>query len=363
VIQAYVFWVTDGDFCVRLKTIQTSDFHTTPNENMCFKAISIGSIAARRILKLKRFGRVHSVFRRVVNILTDNNQLISVVREDVGRGPINIVIRIPEDVNLPLTGVKKNCGVIKIDESIIIGNNALIISTKDAQKWPPQKLFRDSLQSIEKIRENLVVVKETVDSYGSLDGLGQLIDHVNNEHFVNSFAIEKLNQFARGAFPHILGLERAIKTGNLEGIRRNVVELIGLGPGLTPSADDVLCGLMISFVLMAENLSTCTCALIAKDFFSEVVMNIVSCVAGRTTLISEECLRLASVGEANESVINLVKRILMTEMDEVKKATMDVLTIGGSSGTDIVFGIFLGTQFFLDAFMFLRSQNGGKKYY
>jgi len=308
-------------------------------------AIFIGSTASRSFNQ-ERIGQVHSLFKRAFNVLTSDNQLISVVRGDVGKGPINIVTNLPQYLSMTSIGIRRNCEVLKVDDLIIVGNNILIISTKNAKQWKPRKEFQGNLLTIKKIRDNLMTVKEVTCSYGRFGGLGQLIEYVEDEH-LEKFVSNKLNLFVRMALPHILRLLKAIREGSSPDIKRSAKKLIGFGPGLTPSADDVLSGLMTSLSLIAENLDVNT------NFVSKVNKDITSCIPGRTTLISQEFLMHAADGEANEPIIALIERIMTAKTNEVENATKEVLAIGETSGTDIVLGILLGSKLLLDEIHYL----------
>ena len=312
------------------------------------EAIFIGSTAASRSSNQERIGQVHSVFRRAFNVLISDKQLISVVRGDVGKGPINIVTNLPQYISMTSIGVRKNYEVLKVDDLIVVGNNALIISTKNAKQWKPRKEFQGNLLTIKKMRDNLTIVKEVTFSYGRFGGLGQLIEYMEDEH-LEKFVSKKLNLFARMALPHISKLLKAIRAGSSQDIKRSAKKLIGFGPGLTPSADDMLSGLMTSLALMAENLDVNT------KFVSKINKDINSCIPGRTTLISQEFLMHAAAGEANEPIITLIEKILTAKPNEVENATKDVLAIGYASGTDIVLGILLGSQLLLDETQYLGT--------
>lgn len=313
------------------------------------EAIYIGSTAASRSFNRERIGQVHSVFRRAFNVLISDNQLISVVRRDVGKGPINIVTNLPQYISMTSIGIRRNYEVLKVDELIIVGNNSLIISTKNAKQWKPEKKFRGNLLTIKKIKDNLMIVKEVTCSYGRFGGLGQVIEYLEDGR-LEKFVDKKLNLFARIALPHISNLLKAIKAGSSQDIRRNAEKLIGFGPGLTPSADDMLSGLMTSLALIAVNF-------VSTNFVSKANEDITSCISGRTTLISQEFLMHAVAGEANEPIVTLIEKILTGKPNEVENATKHVLAIGDTSGTDIILGILLGSQLLLDETPYLDKNS------
>lgn len=321
----------DTDFCCS----------TTVTCPLYLEATSVGSTAARS-LNQDRIGQVHSVFTRVVNVLTSGNRLISVVGADVGNGPINIVTNLPQSMSMTSIGIRKNHEVLNVDGLMVLGKNILIISTKNAKEWKPQRIFRGgSLLAVKKIRDNLMTMKEVTCAYGRIGGLAQLIECVE-EGRLDKFASRELNPFAWRALPHLSMLMKTIRTGDYQDIKRSAQELVGLGPGLTPSADDVLSGLMASLTLISENLN------IFGDLVSEVNKSIISCIQGKTTLISQEFLMHAAVGEANEPILALIEKIVTARPNEVEEATKHVLAIGEASGTDVVLGIFLGSWLLLD---------------
>jgi hypothetical protein len=313
---------------------------TTVTCPLYLEATSVGSTAARS-LDQDRIGQVHSVFTRVVNVLTSGNRLISVVGADVGNGPINIVTNLPQSTSMASIGIRKNDEVLNVDGSIVLGNNVLIISTKNAKEWKPQRIFRGKVLAIKKMRDNLMTMREVTCAHGRFGGLAQLIEYVE-EGRLDKIAGQELNPFARRALPHLSMLMKTIRAGDYQGTKRNAQELVGFGPGLTPSADDVLSGLMASLTLISENLNIC------GDSISEVNKSIISCIQDRTTLISQEFLMHAAVGEANEPILALIEKILTARPNEVEETTKHVLAIGEASGTDVVLGIFLGSCLLLD---------------
>lgn len=117
-----------------------------------------------------------------------------------------------------------------------------------------------------------------------------------------------------------------------------VGELVGLGPGLTPSSDDMLSGLVLLCVLYARSRGS---LLGAGRLISEATAERAQ---GRTTALSEECLRQAALGRGNEPVMRLCEALLTSKPKIVERETMRVLTIGETSGTDIALGVVLGTM-------------------
>lgn len=62
----------------------------------------------------------------------------------------------------------------------------------------------------------------------------------------------------------------------------------------------------------------------------------------KTTLLSQQVLKYAAVGEVNETVENFLKAMLTGKATEVKESAENVLSMGETSGADTMLGILLG---------------------
>lgn len=187
------------------------------------------------------------------------------------------------------------------------------------------------------IAANLEVVRKTALRFGNLAGLGELLALARPG--AATVAAGDLNIFARAALRRIVRLEQAFRSEEKNALADAVAELVGLGPGLTPSSDDLLAGLVLLCVLYAKNSGRARRA-------SRVIAQVTAEEArGRTTILSEEYLRQAASGRGNEPVMRLCSALLTGGRESVERETKRVLAIGETSGTDTVLGIVLGTMF------------------
>ncbi|KKN15788.1 hypothetical protein LCGC14_0982500, partial [marine sediment metagenome] len=123
--------------------------------------------------------------------------------------------------------------------------------------------------------------------------------------------------------------------------------------GLTPAADDMLLGLMISMLYISENFNKTSIDV------KKINKDIISIISGRTTIISEEFLREASVGKVNEAVASLMENLLTSRQRELENSVRNVLDLGGTSGTDTVFGVILGSHLMLIDIDYNSNKNEG----
>ena len=309
-------------------------------KSLYLNAQSIGLSAADRIQIQGKIGLIHSIFQRVINITVLENRLISLVGQEVGQGPLNILVNIPYHINLLTIGIKKGDVVTRVSESIVIGENAIVISTKWTELWEPKRKFQVRLLPLKIVMANIEIMRNIALDSDYLSGLGELIPFTHISGLKDSKA-EKLGSVSHLAFPHISSMLKAIKSGHSHDITRITKKLVGLGPGLTPAADDMLLGLMISMLYISENFNETSIDV------KKINKDIISIISGRTTIISEEFLREASVGKVNKAVASLMENLLTSRQKEVENSVRNVLDLGGTSGTDTVFGVILGSHLML----------------
>jgi hypothetical protein len=186
------------------------------------------------------------------------------------------------------------------------------------------------------IEANLEIMRNTALLFGNMTGLGELLALTTPGATCTPDG--KLNIFAASGLRRIVRLEHAFRSEEKNALTDAVSELIGLGPGLTPSSDDMLAGLVLLCILYAKNRG---CAQRATRLLARVIAK---GVGGKTTLLSEEYLSQAASGRGNEPVMRLCATLLTGRPESVERETRRVLAIGESSGTDTVLGVVLGAM-------------------
>lgn len=109
-----------------------------------------------------------------------------------------------------------------------------------------------------------------------------------------------------------------------------VVRLLGLGPGLTPSGDDVAAGLLLTLRAAGRH---------DGQWASALVTDVVGAL-GRTTALSGTLLRAAARGYAVPPVVELLAALRgPAPVDRVGRLVRAVGSIGHSSGADLLVGV------------------------
>ncbi|KXA93683.1 hypothetical protein AKJ38_01825 [candidate division MSBL1 archaeon SCGC-AAA259I14] len=293
-------------------------------------AISIGSPISD-VLKEEARGRVHSVFDRTFNLLIDD-RLVGIARKDVYPGPSNVIVDVPPTEDMPALGVEKDMKTHVNDNLLSVGR-ILEFSLNDAKFWRPKTRVENHVD-LEILGKNLELAKRLLSAKAGEEGLEQLSLYIDEIRHGNE-PYGELNKVTGKAGPRLTDLVRSIKSSDLIGIGRNAEKLIGLGPGLTPSGDDLLTGLMIALRWMAGSVNG-NFEIVRK--INETIID----AADSTTLISEQQLIHASRGETNALIQELIEAIFIGSSTDVEVGVERVSKIGETSGADIMVGLFLG---------------------
>ncbi len=312
----------------------TSSFSGTPSGSD-FRADTIGTEAYRRLKGGLSHASVHSSYSGAVNVITRLG-LVSLVPPSTGNGPINVTIN--GDFHVLSTSAARGDAVTLADATILIASGPAV-SLAGAKKYAPPWKFSRSLIGDEYIRRNVELARETTIVHGSFSGMGGLLHSVRGD--VLSVSTVGLDRYSLLALPHVRSLIRGLGDKNITRIRTAAKNIIGLGIGLTPSADDVLSGLMVAVLLSAKN------GLAPGPFYSRAARAIAETSVGRSGALSEEYLKQASLGRSNEKVTRLVENICSGTVPEVVKSTSELVAMGHASGTDTAVGVVLGICFLL----------------
>lgn len=115
--------------------------------------------------------------------------------------------------------------------------------------------------------------------------------------------------------------------------------IVGLGPGLTPSGDDVLAGLLVSMRALGSVVPGGHPAIRLADWLGAAV----TAHAGtRTTALAATLLGCAARGEAGAEVAAVLRGI--AGLEPLRPAARRLLTAGHTSGTDLVWGLMAGCR-------------------
>ncbi|MEV4397386.1 DUF2877 domain-containing protein [Nonomuraea sp. NPDC049607] len=129
-------------------------------------------------------------------------------------------------------------------------------------------------------------------------------------------------------------------TGRPHDVPGAVARLVGFGPGLTPSGDDLLVGALAVLSRTARSAGGPAPARAFRTLADGVRRH-----AHRTTDVAAHYLRLAAEGHYSEPILDLVDALVTgADRTAVPARTQAALRVGASSGADGVAGVLLGLR-------------------
>ena len=244
--------------------------------------------------------RVLAQFRRVINLVLDDEFIFALVRPDVGNGPFHIVLE-----RLPSMSLLRAVPLWWAAEILHIGPWALDCGPVPVL-WNP----RPPWGHLHPHPAHLVALR-------------QYARQVAGVHPAPSPIVRYL---LGESFPIITAFGHALTHNDVPAITGATTQLAGLGPGLTPSGDDFLAGVMLGLHLSNHATSAATCQLLY------------AIAAPCTTRLSQTFLQAASQGYADERWHTLLIALGETPTISWRRAAQAVFDFGSNSGLDMITG-------------------------
>ena len=261
-------------------------------------------------------GDVHSVFEKAVNIrCAESDELITLVAAAMDNGPNTIVLELAHFAD---TGIEIGDHVSAAADVLSIDRKLNVLLTGAAAWRQPR---RARLCTDDQLRERLATVLRELEKRGAVGGM--VADPTRSA--VSRRTSDKLHHLSEM-------LVAALKRDDLAAALDAARQIIGLGPGLTPSGDDFLVGLLLAIGVAPT----------PQPWFETFRAAAVEMSKSATNAISHMAIRKAAEGEARESIGRLLRELLGRDQTGLLPALDDVLAIGFSSGTDIAWGLVRG---------------------
>ncbi|MCT4633188.1 MAG: DUF2877 domain-containing protein [Firmicutes bacterium] len=301
-------------------------------------AIEICNDLYTKILDKKSIsGQIHSVFKKTVNIVTEDNDLVAILVDKKDISPMGIVVKAS---NLQQLGFKQGMSVTFKKDVISVTEMSIDIEISKAKKWNPQPVNDFKKTELENIKSLVEYLEDGIFYRGKHEGIAPIVYRIGSylpelaSYTKREIPANHYTSFIESRF--VTFLENVV-SGNRDNIGEYTKQIIGFGPGLTPSVDDFITGLMVSLYYNSRYFELDT------DSILEFNRNVIGEISNKTTRISEEMLKFASIGQCSGKVRNLVLTILRgSGFGELDEAIDAVLSFGDTSGTDITSGIYVG---------------------
>lgn len=328
------------------------------NNSIYLNAEAIGYRALTAISNPRKIARVHSVFDHAFYLQVDKNRLIPVIKDGEYIGPSSILIGDAKDLSFRSTRIKESAPAVLSGRTIILNDSLVFIRLDKTAVWvPPKNPKKRSLLSKALISLNLRVFRDQIYNCPSREGLVPILEKVELAGPINLFLKPQGSNFADQARPYIERLMWGLHWGDAEMALSSASSMLGLGPGLTPSCDDFLAGLMVSLTRGGKTLIGGRKN--ERNFYKILFREICKAANRKTTTYSNHLLAQARGGEGNKATIELIHAILTEDVNRVADCTSSLINIGETSGGDIAVGVYYGIRFLISKLELSELEQAG----
>ena len=279
--------------------------------------------AASRVLARARKGTVAAVFKSAFYLETDAGWLC-IGGAALAPSSLNLVMNAPAGVDWSASGVQRDAAV-RLSENVIRIGNRFSFDVSDVTEWFPDPLPEEW---------------DVIDLERGLQTLRELAIHRIPEQGLGRFVIPDVEAAGEGTLVRAAQLPiaeaRRWLTSAVGGIATNLSDsawidrLVGLGPGLTPSGDDFVAGMMIALHALGET-EVCRRLWAQSQPYVEAATN----------PISYAHLHAASHGEGSEATHRILNAIVAGSPFAIREHLNGIDRIGHSSGWDGLAGLVL----------------------
>ncbi len=275
-------------------------------------------------------GRVHSVYRQACNIETEHGTLVTLLSQGVGNLPHGIRCILPEPVDF-----RAQCSggqtVVADGACLRIPRAGMALHLSGATTWRCALAACVVDAGATRTLRLLLDVRATLREHAPASGFAPLLLRDGEPGSPLDRAMQRR---LRQTLPV---LDRATWSLDADSAMQALGQLVGLGPGLTPSGDDFIVG------YLAALWSRSSLEPAVRSFLAELAEPIERLAAG-THLISRQFLLNAVVGEFSEPLAELVSAMAVNDAPRVLAGATRVVLIGHSSGADSLVGLLFGLR-------------------
>jgi len=296
-----------------------------------FPVRQCGCLAAK-LLSNDAIGKVSAIFDSSFYVELDNG-LVCIGVKDLPLSPLNVIIAAPESTNWSASGLCLNSKVSIFSGFIRIGAQ-FSFRLAGAAEWKPKPV--PATWENANLKQGLAVFREQCIGRIPHEGLGQIL-YYDTSSFDDQSLCKITEILIRELRDWLVPALRDPDSRSMHGLQW-VHHLIGLGPGLTPSGDDFIGGMMIALHSLGE-----------LEICQQLWMPTRRCAIEAGNPIALAHLNAASEGLGSLGVHDALSAILEGCPHNIEKTLIVLDSIGHTSGWDAMAGVIVTFDAWLEA--------------
>ena len=298
------------------------------------EAISVGPEVL--FLRPGRMGRVIAVLRNTVYLESDNEGIVGIVGGGAVDGPLSLRVENLESVLAALNG-REGASFHATGESLEIDGSVSVGWTR-AHRWVPELpshvgTREDRVQAARALANEIARTRQA-------EGFGALVPYLPElSDCAGTVVAPPGNALLRITIYHLDQFSGAMREGCAEEAAEALASLLGLGPGLTPSGDDLVAGILAMLVWRAR-LGGATVGATRRVAPTSGLVHWVRAQAPlRTNRISARLLWHAGRGSLYAPAMAVGAALLGGNPDAIRGPAQRLFSIGATSGVDLAAGM------------------------
>lgn len=286
----------------------------------------------------------HSVFDHAIYMHDGGDGFIKVIKDKEFVSPTSIVISGMDNLSFKSMEIQDGTQIEFFEDKIISKDGSFSFSFGNANTWRLPELPQETeIISVEEINLNLRIFKDIIYTSPSREGLVPLLENVDKFGPMEVFVKDQKPSMSEKARPYIDSLMWGIMSGDIETIKKSAGSILGLGPGLTPSCDDFIAGVILS--LKTASTLLCKDEPEAINFFDKMSEELALIAKEKTTIYSSWFISESAMGEGSKAALELIFSIISSRPEKVAELSRKLIAVGATSGADIAIGIYYGIRF------------------
>jgi hypothetical protein len=272
-------------------------------------------------------GRVIAVFSRSFYIADAAGGLACIGPAGLGGGPLNMLCALPDGLDWQGSGLRTG-DVASWDRAHLLAAGRFRFDLANAVEWRPTA--QPAHWAVGTLVAGLGALSKLAADPSATDGFAPLVGPLASRRLDDPCISASNAPLLQLAWPGISSLADWLASGENAAPPASAEILVGLGPGLTPSGDDLVGGALIALrgfgqVGMAERLGAWALPLSRE----------------RTGAISAAHLACAAAGEGSFALHEVIAALLTPGAPGLAEAVAALTAIGHSSGWDMLAGVAL----------------------
>lgn len=275
---------------------------------------------------------VHSIFKEAINLMDDSGELITLLTENKDLAPMSVVIA---GRSSSFKNVLANDEVEVTTGVMTFVHSQIQLDFSNATVTPCVLMLNGKGLDLEEQIAKLSVLRDILCERGETSGILPLLDSVERYKGLGlktcGLRMNTYCEFIQEVFVEII---KCLDCKDFNGVVDWLPKFIGFGPGLTPSTDDFLTGIISTYIasaMMGEDSIEAT-----EDF----AKNVYRFSINRTTKVSETMLKQVALGRASENHLKVVQSLFISNNLNFEFLVKRVLANGATSGADFLLGVY-----------------------